>query len=147
MEKQRKKASWERNADTMSVVFSLPSGEKAEFSFSKLDAEVQKWISLYGLSQFLSDRTSALSGKEKIDAMQRVYDELQKQGISYITDRKRDTVSKYKQALSIAEQLAQLGMQAELVKFMSGKLSAEDAEKLIARKQAEQKEQKQKADK
>ncbi len=113
--KQSKKARWTRDTSTMVTVFKY-GDQKAEFSFNELPAEAQRFLSLYGLSQFLSDRTASVSDKvEKLSAMQDIYMQLKEDPQSVIENKSNGEALK---VLAQARKLLREGKEGEALKLL-----------------------------
>ena len=113
--RQSKKARWTRNVSTMVTVFEY-GDQKAEFSFNELPAEAQQFLSLYGLSQFLSDRTASISDKvEKLEQMKEIYEQMKTDPKSVIENRASGEALK---VLAEARKLLKEGKEAEALKLL-----------------------------
>ncbi len=113
--KQSRKAKWTRNVSTMTAVFEY-GGQKAEFSFNELPDEAQRFLSLYGLSQFLSDRTASVSDKtEKLEQMKEIYKQMKTDPKSVIENRANGEALK---VLAEARKLLKEGREAEALKLL-----------------------------
>ena len=113
------KLRWIRDVENRKAVLKDTNGTVAEFTLDGIPSNVVTWLTLYGLSQVLSDRTAGIpkaNMDEKLKRMDEVYEQLK---TGRIAMEREAVITRYKKTLREAKELIAKGRVKEAEKLLS----------------------------
>ena len=113
------KLRWIRDVENRKAVLKDTNGTVAEFTLDGIPSNVVTWLTLYGLSQVLSDRTASIPKADmdvKLKRMDEVYEQLK---TGHINMEREAVITRYKRTLAQVKELIAQGKHKEAQKLLS----------------------------